>query len=564
MASGSACLPSLGVGSPDGDSTAPEPAPPTPVATGDNCSLADGNTYSGDDDSNERAAIAAFEAGEARLGSGDAKAALLCFMRAATALPGWPDAWQHLGVCFHRLQRFEQACAAMRHGLEVGRWEEPSAMLTYMDTLRELGRLGELEAVARRLSPDSNLAHFAALLAGGAAQARDGAKAAAPWFERALALQPANLLYTYLFAQAAVGEHWSAFCSNHLALPDAAEEDCDELFVHLQRAQHHLDAPTLRTLNDKVELHRLLVGASFWPEGYILPHQRAHAEAAESAAGGGTRGAARWVRKCRAGMGGLGVVAHATASDAVREAMVARRSVDGKECEEEEEESLLQTYVYPPVLLDGRKFSLRVFLVIYLGSPAGEPIGFMAQKGLALLAPRPWEWCAEDVGDAGMHLTNQSGSQTFHPDEELTRDIADLAELDLDGWPGGVEAIWASAEAIGDGLLSAARTVLQAPLVDFHPERAPLVPKILGLDLLLSAEAGGHPARVWLLEVNRHPSLGERYACARRVKRSVIVDAWRLLWIALGVDSKDGCGCGGAPGMPSWPDACGCLRRVHG
>jgi len=261
-----------------------------------------------------------------------------------------------------------------------------------------------------RIPPDSPLAHFAALLAGWAAQAKDGASVAEPWFGKAAAAEPDNVLYAYLHAQALAGGSISSFKP---AISLETTEN-DQVFVQLHRAQLHLDPPNLRLLNDKVALHRLLAAVDpppakpFWPRGFILPGDRTQAEAAETQdnmdAATGTvanskASAPRWVLKHRASMGGLGVIVHSSVADITQERPETAS-------EKAEEESLLQTYVYPPVLVEGRKFSLRTFLVIYFDPKGGEPVGYVAHKGLALLAPKLWE--SDHLWPATVTCTSQT------------------------------------------------------------------------------------------------------------------------------------------------------------
>eukprot|EP00747_Dinoflagellata_sp_TGD_P113086 gnl/TRDRNA2_/TRDRNA2_171630_c0_seq5.p1 gnl/TRDRNA2_/TRDRNA2_171630_c0~~gnl/TRDRNA2_/TRDRNA2_171630_c0_seq5.p1 ORF type:complete len:406 (-),score=73.10 gnl/TRDRNA2_/TRDRNA2_171630_c0_seq5:361-1548(-) len=306
-------------------------------------------------------ATKAFMAGQKFLGAGDAESALPCFMQAAAAAQSWPDAWLRLGMCLHHLRRYAQSCAAMRRGLDVGNWEDPPAVLTFMDALRDLGRLGEVEASARHV-PEGPFRHFAALLAGGATQAKAGASAAAGWFAIAAAAEPENILYAYLHAQAVNGgcpvlfEPPSGCPVAALCRPSEAQEnltaftlalECDELFVQLHRAQNHLDAPSLRQVNDKVELHRLLAAsnAAFWPRGFVLPGERAVAEEAEASddfRSCGGEFAPRWVCKRRNAMGGLGVTVHVSVAAAASSSSTTSSADRESEKAQHQEESLLQ------------------------------------------------------------------------------------------------------------------------------------------------------------------------------------------------------------------------------
>merc|ERR1712157_525111 len=173
----------------------------------------------------------------------------------------------------------------------------------------------------------------------------------------------------------------------------------------------------------------------------------------------------------------------------------------------------------------------------------------------------PWTLSSNLVEDGlSMHVTNQSAAQLAAPGEDLTRDIQELQNSAFVGWPGGIEALWVGVENVASGLLTATSKVLLEPVGEFRPESTVLVPKILGLDVLLSADAEGQPARAWLLEVNRHPSLGEKYACARRVKRQVTLDAWKLLWHAGSSKGSHG----SQVDTLLWPNSHGCLHRIDG
>lgn len=546
----------------------------------------------------EGKAVAAFQEAQAALQSGDAEAALTSFMRAATLLPGWPDAWAGLGMCLHRLRHYQHACAVMHRALELCGFDNPELVLTFMDSLRELGRADDIVKCLDRV-PEGPFAHFAALLVGGAVQARDGPAAAAPHYEAAMRAEPECLLYRYLAAQAVGGQGLPPFCATAAAqLPgaDGEEQEEERLLRQLHRAQHHLDAPSLWRLNDKVELHRLITAnrgtgegappSSFWPPSFVLPGERAaaeevelclHSRAAKTTSAQAEDGASgpiapRWVRKQPGGMGGLGVTVHATVADALSAKSLggtgggaAAKSALGLGDAADREEWLLQRYIEPPVLVRGRRFSLRLFLVLYLGHPLTEPVAYLAREGLMLSAAKPYT--ADVAADRCSHITNQSASQLLAPEEELTRAVGDVDASELLGWPCGWEGIWRSVEVATRGLMEACRAALTTAVGQYCPTKAALVPKVLGLDFILSAEAPDQPAAAWLLEVNRHPSLGERYPCARKVKRTVVFDAWRLLLEAtaagqVGDRTLVDSGVSAAADGPAWPQASGCLRRI--
>lgn len=121
------------------------------------------------------------------------------------------------------------------------------------------------------------------------------------------------------------------------------------------------DAPQWRMVGSKVGLHALLAanadsdgGVACWPESYALPREAAAARMAAAA-----DPSARWILKDAASSGGaglrlLGSVAVASGGDLMPKGA---------------HEALLQRYVGNPLLIAGRKFSVRLY-VVFLGWPA--------------------------------------------------------------------------------------------------------------------------------------------------------------------------------------------------
>ena len=215
---------------------------------------------------------------------------------------------------------------------------------------------------------------------------------------------------------------------------------------------------------------------------------------------------------------------------------------------------VVQRYVERPLLLDGRKFSLRLYIVTTRLAPLRA---YVARTGLCLLAAAPYaphegeHVQAQEAADIDMHahITNQSFNNT-HADyfvagsnslataeaEGNTRPLSALAKLAA---ARGLNyaTIWQACVRACAVALRAASSSLEEKVGDVSAADADraAVPKVLGVDLLL--DQSGTP---WLLEVNRHVALGERGPVNNRVKRGVVRAAWEAALEHVGEVGDDG------------------------
>lgn len=261
------------------------------------------------------------------------------------------------------------------------------------------------------------------------------------------------------------------------------------------------DDPLLVHLDDKIWLHQLLTGSEsqrFWPRGLVLPHEASFLSMYSNDT--------MWISKQRAGYGSHGhQLLNTTAAAAT----------------DQNDPLLLQQLVQPPLLLNGYKFSLRVY-VIYFTSIVGPPPIYVARNGLVKLAAWPLEAAA--VNDPQVHLTNSGRDEAMRQEDfgYLDRmlqkqglDFADLWQVLTDA----VRSVFAEYVAM--------TTTQDRADPTMHLTRGKLaqlgIPKILGLDFVL--DATGHP---WLVEVNRFPGLEPRNEQDAAVKQNVIRNAWML------------------------------------
>lgn len=345
----------------------------------------------------------------------------------------------------------------------------------------------------------------------------DSATTAAPYTEKllkqALEHNPKNPLINWL----------------HLAISgekDATDSTFDQMmqvdFLDLAALnQCPLDDSRLIHLDDKVLLHQLLSredNDEFWPLGFVLPGEKDRLENHVKKVDSSTP----WILKDRAGYGSHG-------NRVVSLDQVLAEDTD------KEDETLCQQIVHPPLLIKGRKFSMRVYVICVNGACEGDELEFyISSEGLAKLASDPYDFSSGKafMTNSGLGEGDNAVQLDFH---ELRR------RFEKGGWD--YENLW-------QGIVDSTRSTMLA-YQSYCKEEGTLdekrnlcrllsararVPKILGLDFLV--DENQKPA---LIEVNRFPGLEPRGSSDEAVKRQVVKEAWDLARLkAFGTGAKLG------------------------
>jgi tetratricopeptide (TPR) repeat protein len=291
--------------------------------------------------------------------------------------------------------------------------------------------------------------------------------------------------------------------------PDGSASFLDLIKINLEG----FDEPSLVQLDDKVNLHNILIGRSaphafnvstFWPESLILPVDSDR-----------LKNLLRvddqqdlWIRKQRAGYGSHGneIV---TIQEAIQWSISDYTGVNEEEC-------LLQRMVQPPLLLEGYKFSLRIYVISF-----SQEAQYVSSRGLvkmASMAMRPEDSTASR--DYRVQMTN-SGRETHM----IQKDLVYLREeFERAGW--SYEHFWTDIHSSVETVMQTYRT--QTAREDgstiWHGSLSRLgIPKIMGFDFVVD-----ELRKPWLVEVNRFPGMEPRDRADRDVKHKVVRDAWIL------------------------------------
>lgn len=189
---------------------------------------------------------------------------------------------------------------------------------------------------------------------------------------------------------------------------------------------------------------------------------------------------------------------------------------------------IVQQYLDEPHLLDGFKYTLRVFVAITSLAPLTAHI---YSKGLVKRTAVPYSADRARLADTPIHLTNPDVQrQVTHGHQAVLSFAAYFDRLMMDD---GLDptAVWKGIRRVAAQTVVAARE--SAILADRQSVSKDVVRfQILGMDILIDREL-----RPWLLEVNGRPSLDLEWAGADidradedelQAKRGVIEDALAL------------------------------------
>jgi hypothetical protein len=305
----------------------------------------------------------------------------------------------------------------------------------------------------------------------------------------------------------------------------------DDTFLALAGINNSaFDDPHLINLDDKVRLHSILMntssGFSFWPQGLILPveYDSFQSELYNNGGDDVDPGQMKWILKERNGYGSHGNMLAST-----------DKVLSMYDSGEFDEPILCQRIVDPPLLIDGRKFSLRIYVVYF---PRGIQSGnvdesldagvFLSTEGLVKYAASTYDGVStnhEFFDDQYMTNSGRGDGRSalqqnlLHLQNECQRSGINYREM----WKRieqSVQIVMARYLHLQSNetpsQLSSGQSFISTSHLPFC-----CIPKILGFDYILDSSA-----KPYLLEVNRFPGLEPRSAMDSLVKHTVVYDAW--------------------------------------
>ena len=199
-----------------------------------------------------------------------------------------------------------------------------------------------------------------------------------------------------------------------------------------------------------------------------------------------------------------------------------------------EENYIIQEYLDKPMLLEGFKFDMRVYVLVTSCDPLKI---FLFKDGLVRISTKNYAPPTDtNIEDLFMHLTNYSvnkNSATYEKHEDESKGSKRNFDFLNDWLKAGnydVQKIWREiSDVIVKTLLVAEPHLIQQYRM-CRPGVSPLADstcfEILGFDIFLDRR--GKP---WLIEINRSPSFGTNEKIDLNIKTALLTQSFKLLRI---------------------------------
>ncbi|CAK9000104.1 unnamed protein product [Durusdinium trenchii] len=195
------------------------------------------------------------------------------------------------------------------------------------------------------------------------------------------------------------------------------------------------------------------------------------------------------------------------------------------------EVSVVSQYVADPLLIQGLKFDLRVYVLV----TSYEPLrAYVYREGLVRFACRPYSTDAKHISDAYRHLTNYSinkGSASFVENSDVQNDNMghkwSISALNRHLRCTGVDVklMWTRImDVLVKSLLAVEPTISARTRVTANHSHNCF--ELYGFDILVDKDL-----KPWLLEVNLSPSMQADSPLDWQIKSSLLADSFNLVGI---------------------------------
>mmetsp|Transcript_104176 Transcript_104176/g.185043 ORF Transcript_104176/g.185043 Transcript_104176/m.185043 type:complete len:1009 (+) Transcript_104176:70-3096(+) len=193
------------------------------------------------------------------------------------------------------------------------------------------------------------------------------------------------------------------------------------------------------------------------------------------------------------------------------------------------EPAVISRYIENPLLIQGLKFDLRIYVLVTSFDPLRA---FIYREGLTRFASKPYSTEQEHLSDVYRHLTNYSinkGADNFQENQKVAQDNYghkwSLSALNrhLKCIGVNVDFMWSGImDLITKTLLSVEPTICKATREACHHEQSCF--ELYGFDVLVDENL-----KPWLLEVNLSPSMQADSPLDRQIKSALLSDSFNLL-----------------------------------
>ena len=189
--------------------------------------------------------------------------------------------------------------------------------------------------------------------------------------------------------------------------------------------------------------------------------------------------------------------------------------------------TVIQKYLTNPLLFNGYKFDLRIYILVTSFSPLEA---FIYEEGFARFGSRPFSSSAETLDDLQIHLTNSSIQKNYDHSLKASHPVKIAGK---DGGGNKVKISWLFERLKSQGLVrdkdllwSKVQELCLRTLITVS-DKIPNQPnafEIFGFDVMIDDNT-----KPWLIEVNSCPALSRDHKLDIAVKESMIEDTITLI-----------------------------------
>lgn len=190
------------------------------------------------------------------------------------------------------------------------------------------------------------------------------------------------------------------------------------------------------------------------------------------------------------------------------------------------ENTIIQRYVANPLLLDGYKFDLRLYVLVTSFAPLEA---FLYRRGFARLSSHKFNVDPSQIGNKFIHLTNSSVQRHSAAAKGAMASLAGADEEAVGGTKCSLEYLWkrlrdqgVDTEVVWTNIIDL--VVKSLVCVDDVVPNQPNSFEVFGFDVLIDVNL-----KPWLIEVNASPSLGVDSQMDLSTKTQMLADTIALV-----------------------------------
>ncbi|OQS06659.1 tubulin polyglutamylase, partial [Thraustotheca clavata] len=183
---------------------------------------------------------------------------------------------------------------------------------------------------------------------------------------------------------------------------------------------------------------------------------------------------------------------------------------------------VVQKYIENPLLLDGFKFDLRLYVLVTSFNPLEA---FFYQEGFVRLCTHKYSSDSTEITNLFMHLTNSSIQKYGNMDDAIDNPVNNASSIEAGGTKASLAYLWSRLAAMNAPVERIKEDIINSLVAgeDSIPYQVNSF-DVYGYDILLDESF-----RPWLIEINSSPSMARENNLDYVIKDALMYDTMRLV-----------------------------------